>query len=79
MVMPGQNSHSKLDSAQTEQMNRYAVRKPWVNANSITQEGVRTVGLLPEANVKLVRPLSEAAMVDRPMQADAIRVVLMYR
>jgi len=55
IVMPGQNSQSKLDPAQTQQMIRFAVRKPWENANSITQEGLPTVGLLPQANVNLVR------------------------
>lgn len=77
--MPGQNSQSKLDPAQTQQMIRFAVRKPWENANSITQEGVRTVGLLPQANVNLVKSLSGTVMADRSMQADAIRVVLVYR
>lgn len=53
--MPGQSSQSKLDPAQTQQMIRFAVRKPWENANSITQEGLHTVGLMPQANVNLVR------------------------
>ncbi|KAL9131513.1 MAG: hypothetical protein Q9217_000592 [Psora testacea] len=53
IVMPGQSTQSKLDPAQTQQMIRFAVRKPWENANSIIQDGPRTVGLLPQANVKL--------------------------
>ncbi len=53
--MPGQNSQSKLDPAQTQNMIRFAVRKPWENANAIIQEGLPTVGLLPQANVNLVR------------------------
>ena len=57
--MPGQNSQSKLDPAQTQQMIQFAVRKPFQNANSITQEGVQTVGLLPQANANLVRSLIE--------------------
>ena len=77
--MPGQNSQSKLDPAQTQQMIRFGVRKPWENANSITQEGVRTVGLLPQINVNLIRSLSGTLMADRSIQADAIRVVLVYR
>ena len=77
--MPGQNSQSKLEPAQTAQMIKFAVRKPWQNANSITQEGVRTVGLLPQENVNLVRYLSAAVMVGCSMHADAIRVVLVYR
>ena len=55
IVLPGQYSQSKLGSGQTQQMIRFAVRKPWENANSITQEGIRTVGLSPQANVNLVR------------------------
>ena len=77
--MPGQNSQSKLEPAQTQEMIKFAVRKPGANANSITQEGVRTVGLLPEANVNLVRSLSAAVMAGCSMQADAVRIVLVYR
>ncbi|KAL2058346.1 hypothetical protein ABVK25_001074 [Lepraria finkii] len=36
-------------------MIRFAVCKPWENMNSITQEGVNAVGLLPQANVNLGR------------------------
>ncbi|KAF7505467.1 hypothetical protein GJ744_000714 [Endocarpon pusillum] len=53
IVMPGQNSRSKLDPTQTQQMIRVAVRKPWENANSIAQEGLHTVGLLPRENSKM--------------------------
>ena len=60
-------------------MIQFAVRKPFQNANSITQEGVQTVGLLPQANANLVRFLSGAVMADRSIQADAIRTVLVYR
>ena len=60
-------------------MIQFAVRRPWENANSITQEGVQTVGLLPQANANLVRSLSGAVTADRSIQADAIRVVLVYR
>ena len=55
--MPGQNSQSKLDPVQTQQMINFAVRKPYENANSIVQQGLSTVGLLPQANVNLVRIL----------------------
>ena len=55
IVLPGQFSQSKLDPSQTQEMIKFAVRKPWENADSITQEGIRTVGLLPQANVNLVR------------------------
>ena len=54
--MPGQTSQSKLDPGQTQQMINFAVRKPYENANSIVQ-GLSTVGLLPQANVNLVRTL----------------------
>lgn len=55
IVLPGQNSQSKLDPVQSQNMIRIAVRPPWQNANSIMQEGLSTVGLLPQANVNLVR------------------------
>jgi len=57
MVIPGQNSNSKLDPSQTQQMIRFAVRKPWENAKSITQDSPHTVGLSPQANAKLVSVL----------------------
>ena len=56
--MPGQTSRSKLEPDQTAKMIKFAVRRPWENANSIIQEGVRTVGLLPQENVYMVRSLS---------------------
>ncbi|MCJ1247072.1 hypothetical protein MMC30_004283 [Trapelia coarctata] len=55
VVMPGQSSQSKLDPAQTQQMIRFAVRKPSQNATSITQDAPNTVGLSPQANVLLGR------------------------
>ena len=55
IVLPGQSSKSKLDSAQTQQMIRFAVRRPWDNAASIAGEGVQTVGLDEQSNVLLVR------------------------
>ena len=55
VVMPGQNSGAKLDPNQTQNMITFAVRKPWENANSIVQQGPNTVGLLPQANVSMVR------------------------
>lgn len=36
--MPGQNSQSKLDPAQTQQMIRFAVRKPWENAQEYEED-----------------------------------------
>lgn len=45
IVVPGQCANSKLDPTQTQQMIRFAVRKPGENANSIVYEGLSTVGL----------------------------------
>jgi eukaryotic translation initiation factor 2C len=53
LVLPGQTSKSKLDSAQAQHMIRHAVRKPWENAAAIVREGVQTVGLDENANVLL--------------------------
>lgn len=55
VVVQGQPSRSKLDSNQTQQMIRHAVRKPWINAASIATEGISTVGLDENSNVLLVR------------------------
>ncbi|KAF2805607.1 putative RNA interference and gene silencing protein [Mytilinidion resinicola] len=52
-VMPGQNSKSKLDAGQTQQMIRFAVRRPGDNATSIVQEGLETAGLSPRTNALL--------------------------
>ncbi|KAK4442952.1 ribonuclease H-like domain-containing protein [Podospora aff. communis PSN243] len=54
VVMPGQSASSKLDPNQTQQMIRFAVRKPGANANSIAQEGLGLVGL-SDTNVLLKR------------------------
>ncbi|KNG46913.1 Stem cell self-renewal protein Piwi [Stemphylium lycopersici] len=53
VVVPGQPSHAKLDASQTQQMIRYAVRKPWDNAQSILDEGISTVGLDANTNIML--------------------------
>ena len=55
VIVPGQSSNSKLDPNQTQQMIRFAVRKPWDNASSITMNGPKTVGLLPTDNATLSR------------------------
>ena len=52
-VIPGQPAKARLSPTQTQKMIEFSVRKPWKNANSITSEGVRTVGLLPDINSKL--------------------------
>ncbi|KAL2015718.1 hypothetical protein VTK56DRAFT_4914 [Thermocarpiscus australiensis] len=54
VVMPGQSANSKLDPGQTQQMIRFAVRKPADNANSIVHEGLSIVGL-SNTNVLLNR------------------------
>jgi len=54
VVMPGQSADAKLDPRQTQQMIRFAVRRPADNANSIVHEGLNIVGL-SSANVLLVR------------------------
>ena len=54
-VLPGQPSKSKLDPGQTQQMIRFAVRRPMENATSIVNDGLRTAGLSPDSNPLLVR------------------------
>ena len=44
-VVPGQMSNRKLSPNQTQQMIKFAVRKPADNARLIVDEGVRTMGL----------------------------------
>ena len=53
VVIPVQSADSKLDPGQTQQMIRFAVRKPADNANSIVHEGLSIVGL-SNTNVLLV-------------------------
>jgi eukaryotic translation initiation factor 2C len=45
VVVSGQPSKAKLDSGQTQQMIRHAVRKPWDNATSIVEQGIQVAGL----------------------------------
>lgn len=59
IVVAGQPSKAKLDAGQTQNMIRYAVRKPWDNASSILNEGVSTVGLDQNTNVLLVSLFSD--------------------
>ena len=54
VVMPGQSSKAKLEREQTQQMIRFAVRKPWENATSIVNEGFQTVSLSSQTNILLV-------------------------
>ncbi len=50
VVEPGQNSASKLTPQQTKEMISFAVRKPWMNAQSIVSAGPGTVGMLQQVN-----------------------------
>jgi eukaryotic translation initiation factor 2C len=53
-VMPGQPANAKLSPAQTQQMIRFAVRKPTYNAQSIVMSGGQLLGFDP-TNATLVR------------------------
>ena len=47
MVRPGQPALARLSPAQTQQMIRFAVRRPAGNAQSIVTTGGRLLGLDP--------------------------------
>lgn len=51
--MPGQSSQSKLTRAQTHKMILFAARNPCKNAELTAQEGLGTIGLSQQANVKV--------------------------
>ncbi|KAL7933965.1 Piwi domain-containing protein [Trichoderma chlorosporum] len=44
-VLPGQLCNNQLSSAQTQQMIRFAVRRPFENATSIASKGLKVAGL----------------------------------
>ena len=54
IVLPGQPSGAKLSPAQTQQMIRFAVRRPTQNAQSIITRGARILGIEPPTNTTLV-------------------------
>ena len=54
-VVEGQFWRSKLNTLQSRQMIKVAVRKPWENAFSIVKDGKTAVGLSRQVNTKLVR------------------------
>lgn len=54
-IVPGQSSQAKLDPDQTARMIEFAVRRPWINAQSIEQDGTKIVGLSPERNPDINR------------------------
>ncbi|KAK5999083.1 Argonaute RISC catalytic component 2 [Cladobotryum mycophilum] len=49
-VVPGQPANVKLEPSQTQQMIRFAVRRPAENATSIVMSGLKTAGLSPNTN-----------------------------
>lgn len=55
-MLPAQPADAKLSPTQTAQMIRFAVRKPFENAKSITEKGLADVGFKPN-NPTLVRML----------------------
>lgn len=54
VVLPGQSAMAKLSGDQTRNMIRFAVRGPWLNAQSIVNDGLLTGGLSTESNPLLV-------------------------
>lgn len=55
IVLRGQPSNAKLSPAQTQQMIRFAVRRPAENATSITTNGVQVLGIGAQSNATLRR------------------------
>lgn len=54
VVLPGQSAMAKLSGDQTRNMIKFAVRGPWLNAESIVKDGLPTGGLSTETNPLLV-------------------------
>lgn len=54
IVLPGQSAMAKLSGDQTRNMINFAVRGPWMNAESIVENGLRTGGLSSQTNPLLV-------------------------
>ncbi|KAI5854508.1 eukaryotic translation initiation factor 2C 2 [Durotheca rogersii] len=52
-VLPGQPAKTKLGPAETQNMIRFAVRRPVENARSIVMKGRHTSGLSPDTNPRL--------------------------
>jgi eukaryotic translation initiation factor 2C len=59
MILPGQPSSTKLSPSQTQQMIKFAVRKPDQNARSIVLDGARVLGIQPPTNTTLVSQYTE--------------------
>jgi eukaryotic translation initiation factor 2C len=62
IVLPGQPSGTKLTPYQTQQMIRFAVRKPVQNAQSIVINGAKVLGIQPPTNATLVSDLTVTSM-----------------
>lgn len=58
VVLPGQVARTKLSGDQTRNMIKFAVRGPWLNAESIVKNGLQTAGLSSQTNPLLVSPNS---------------------
>lgn len=56
IVLPGQSAMAKLSGDQTRNMIKFAVRGPWLNAESIVKDGLLTGGLSTATNPLLVSP-----------------------
>lgn len=54
VVLPGQSAMAKLSGDQTRNMIKFAVRGPWLNAQSIVNDGLLTGGLSTQSNPLLV-------------------------
>ena len=55
VVLQGQNARVVLPPKQTQEMIKFAVRKPWQNFDSIYQDGEGDIGLNPNQNPQMVR------------------------
>lgn len=55
VVLPGQSAMAKLSGDQTRNMISFAVRGPWMNAESIVKNGFQTAGLSPLTNSLLAK------------------------
>ena len=54
IVLPGQHTGRKLENDEIETMRNFAARDPVLNAQSITADGPRMIGMVPEVNSQLV-------------------------
>lgn len=66
IVLPGQSAMAKLSGDQTRNMIRFAVRGPWLNAESIVNQGLQTGGLSTQTNPLLVSYRSMKLLLQNP-------------